>query len=308
DQASDRKVPREGHKVTFTLGWEGKKAQYDKLETTTDAQGYASIAFYLQNPKENAERSFEDLNKYDPDKRPSAQVAEPADEGALINAANPRATGEITEEPAPGTNIRKALALVGPAATVRSVARLTIRNASVAATGGTIGEVAITGAASIGIIVAGGAAVIFTVKSGLDDMIAAQDKYNEDIDTRKPLQGKFDALDKEAAEPREELGVKRKCRQATPGNIRAAVLRSEMKTLQPSISSPGVQTYVDMIENGLLPSPIKTAGDLIVDGNHRYIAGLLCGIEVDRTPGTAPLSLPRYPIRQIKIDELDWRQ
>lgn len=77
------------------------------------------------------------------------------------------------------------------------------REASIAA-GGTIGEIAVTGAASVGIIIAGGAAVVFTVKSGLDDMIAAQDKYNEAIDTHKPMQGKFDALDREAAEARED--------------------------------------------------------------------------------------------------------
>lgn len=139
-------------------------------------------------------------------------------------------------------------------------------------------------------------------------MIAAQDKYNEAIDTRrddspKPrdarLKDRFDELDEEAA---------RRCQPSTAANIKIAVRNSEMKTMQPSVSAPGVQTYVDMIEKGLLPPPIETDGDVIVDGNHRYIAGLLCKVEVGRIPATAPLTYPRYPIRLIRVDELDWRQ
>lgn len=63
-----------------------------------------------------------------------------------------------------------------------------------------------------------------------------------------------------------------------------------------------------MIEKGLAPPPITIDGDVIVEGNHRYIAGLLCQIDVERMPGTAPHSAARYLMRQIEVDELDWRQ
>lgn len=98
----------------------------------------------------------------------------------------------------------------------------------------------------------------------------------------------------------------RKCLPATPANIRTVLQPSTFVTSQPVISAPKVQAYVVMLEQGSEPPPIHVAGNILVNGHHRYVAGLLCGIEVARIPGTAAFSVPTYPIRQIKIDVVDW--
>lgn len=60
-----------------------------------------------------------------------------------------------------------------------------IRNVAKGAVIKTLGDIAVTGVVAGGILVAGGTAVILTVNYGLNEMIAAQDKYNDAIDTRR---------------------------------------------------------------------------------------------------------------------------
>ena len=50
----------------------------------------------------------------------------------------------------------------------------------------------------------------------------------------------------------------------------------------------------------------KLEGNTIVDGNHRMVAGLLCNQIPASTPGTAPLSKPRIPLKDIQPDPIDW--
>jgi len=71
--------------------------------------------------------------------------------------------------------------VVGPA----KIAGGLIRNVAKGAAIKTLGDMAVTGVVAAGILVAGGAAVIVTVNHGLNEMIAAQDKYNAAIDTRR---------------------------------------------------------------------------------------------------------------------------
>ena len=52
-----------------------------------------------------------------------------------------------------------------------------------------------------------------------------------------------------------------------------------------------------LIEKGSIAPPVKMDGNTIVDGNHRMVAGLLCNQIPASTPGTAPLSKPRIPLR-----------
>jgi len=47
-------------------------------------------------------------------------------------------------------------------------------------------------------------------------------------------------------------------------------------------------------------------GNTIVDGNRRMVAGLLCNQIPTSTPGTAPLSKPRIPLKDIQPDPIDW--
>ena len=101
-----------------------------------------------------------------------------------------------------------------------------------------------------------------------------------------------------------------KCQPATPENIRRAVAGSPMLTMQPSVSAPGVQEYVSFIQSGGSTPPIQVDENIIVDGNHRYIANLLCNREAPRAPGTAPLTrrAKAIPISQIAVDTISWRR
>jgi YD repeat-containing protein len=94
----------------------------------------------------------------------------------------------------------------------------------------------------------------------------------------------------------------RKCQQATPQNIRAAVAGSSMRTQQQYVSASVTQSYVDFIEGGGAIPPIKVDGDVIIDGNHRFIAGLLCREIPITIPGTANLTAPKYFLRDIIVD------
>jgi len=92
-----------------------------------------------------------------------------------------------------------------------------------------------------------------------------------------------------------------KCQPATVPNIQAVLNGSPMMTLQPSVSASAIQGLVSAIESGATLPPILVDGNVIVDGNHRYIAGLLCGKPSAIQPWTAPMSPPRIPVRNLQI-------
>ena len=94
----------------------------------------------------------------------------------------------------------------------------------------------------------------------------------------------------------------KRCKDATPENIRVALQQSKLKTLNVSVSAAVVQAYVDSIEAGNQLAGIKVDGDVIVDGNHRYIAALLCNMLPPTRPGTKPLSAVPIPIQQLRIE------
>lgn len=89
-----------------------------------------------------------------------------------------------TEQPPIGALLAAPGLVTGPGELAGGVAR----NAAKVAVVKTLGDIAITGVAAVGILVAGGTAVIVTVNHGLNEMIAAQDKYNEAIDTHRDNQ------------------------------------------------------------------------------------------------------------------------
>lgn len=98
-----------------------------------------------------------------------------------------------------------------------------------------------------------------------------------------------------------------KCMSANEPTIRAVLKGDTHVTLQKSVSLPVIQAFVTRVENGdrVIP-PIKTDGNIIVDGNHRYIVGKLCKINVPITPSNAPNGLLRYPMSQIQLSPFDW--
>lgn len=86
-----------------------------------------------------------------------------------------------SEQPAVGALLTTPGLVAGSTEAAGSVARNVAKVAAIK----TLGDIGITGVVAAGILVVGGTAVILTVNHGLNEMIAAQDKYNEAIDTHR---------------------------------------------------------------------------------------------------------------------------
>lgn len=91
--------------------------------------------------------------------------------------------------------------------------------------------------------------------------------------------------------------------------ISAALEGSTMKTTQSAISIPVVERYVRMLESGTSAPSIKVAEGVIVDGNHRYVAGRVFRQEPTLSAGTLSPSSKSLiqPIQNLKLDPLDWK-
>jgi hypothetical protein len=81
-----------------------------------------------------------------------------------------------------------------------------------------------------------------------------------------------------------------------------------MKTVQGQVSQPMVERYVRMLEAGKTPPAIQVDVGVIVNGNQRYVAGRVFGVE----PPTPPWTLPSSSTPLIKsnlqttVSPLDW--
>src|SRR6185295_3685942 len=53
---------------------------------------------------------------------------------------------------------------------------------------------------------------------------------------------------------------------------------------QTKISLPMVKRYFDKLNENQNPNPIKTDNNIIIDGHHRYVAGILFGREPETIP------------------------
>ncbi|WP_152227734.1 DUF637 domain-containing protein [Pseudomonas sp. SCB32] len=94
----------------------------------------------------------------------------------------------------------------------------------------------------------------------------------------------------------------------TPEVIQKALQGDKNISAQNAVSLPAVQRYVDRLLAGEVAPAIKMDGNVIVDGNHRYIAAKILGREPDVVPGTlSPSKVDRTkPVVELKIDPTDW--
>jgi hypothetical protein len=89
--------------------------------------------------------------------------------------------------------------------------------------------------------------------------------------------------------------------------IQEALKDATRKTQQKGgISLPLVQQYVNRLCNHEVPPPIKTDGQIIVDGNHRYVAGLIVGDEPQVQPRLGGKADQVVPWQGVKIDNKSW--
>jgi RHS repeat-associated protein len=89
--------------------------------------------------------------------------------------------------------------------------------------------------------------------------------------------------------------------------IRDTMKDVPLQTQQSSVSLPVIQNYVDRIllgENNI--PPIKVDGNIIVDGNHRYIASRIAGVEIGIQQWTGARIDKVVEWIKIFIDSVDW--
>ncbi|WP_411681642.1 hypothetical protein, partial [Clostridium thailandense] len=88
--------------------------------------------------------------------------------------------------------------------------------------------------------------------------------------------------------------------------IRAAMKDAPLKTQQGAVNLPAIQRYVTRLEGGEIAPAIKVDNGIIVDGNHRYIAGRIFGKEPLQVPGAGGRPNSIIDWSKLKIDPFDW--
>jgi len=85
--------------------------------------------------------------------------------------------------------------------------------------------------------------------------------------------------------------------------LRSAIL----KTRQEKVSVPMIQRYFDRLSDGDIPPAIKVANGVIVEGNHRFLAGLAFG-KLPNTQSWTERSNPGpiVPWDQVVFDPVDY--
>ncbi|QIA75991.1 hypothetical protein FEE42_00735 [Rodentibacter caecimuris] len=102
---------------------------------------------------------------------------------------------------------------------------------------------------------------------------------------------------------------RRKCKEPTIENIKDVTKNTPYYTLQSGVSIPMLRDYTLLIEQGSVPPAIKMDNNVIVEGNHRMVAGLLCDQIPPIAPGVVPPSQTYRikPLKDIVPDIKDWR-
>jgi len=96
--------------------------------------------------------------------------------------------------------------------------------------------------------------------------------------------------------------------EVTPEIIQKALKDDKTISAQDGVSLPMIQRYVDRLLKGDVAPPIKMDGNVIVDGNHRYIAAKILGKEPEIDPGvlTSYKASKKRPTVNLEISPLDW--
>ena len=72
------------------------------------------------------------------------------------------------------------------------------------------------------------------------------------------------------------------------------------------ISLPRVQQYLDRLLAGELPPAIKVDGNMIVEGNHRYVAARIVGHRLAIQPWLGGRPANAIPWAELRIDQNFW--
>lgn len=92
-----------------------------------------------------------------------------------------------------------------------------------------------------------------------------------------------------------------------PPEMATLMASALLQTRQRAVSWPRVQRYANRLRNGEVPPPIRVDEDnVIVDGNHRYVAGMLMGRLPQTTQWPSGHKRPTIPWSEVKVDAVDW--
>ena len=89
--------------------------------------------------------------------------------------------------------------------------------------------------------------------------------------------------------------------------IRTVMRRATLQTRQPRLCLPILERFFARLEDGETPPAIKVCRGVIVDGNHRYVAGMVFGKLPDTLEWLERTNPPRIvPWDQVELDPVDW--
>ena len=89
--------------------------------------------------------------------------------------------------------------------------------------------------------------------------------------------------------------------------LKMAMAGAPLKTHQKAVSVPAINRYIDMLRAGKIAPPIKVDNGIIVEGNHRYVAGYFTRM----LPPIIPYidvrkNDPVHAFDEIEYDPADW--
>lgn len=92
----------------------------------------------------------------------------------------------------------------------------------------------------------------------------------------------------------------------TVARVREVIRGASGRTVNEFIDYPKVKRYAEAMSKGVQFPPINMSGDVIIDGNHRWVAAQLTGKSVEVRP-VPPLPESFYHARNaMRVDRRDW--
>ncbi len=142
-------------------------------------------------------------------------------------------------------------------------------------------------------------ASIWAIELAADEAAKAALKLAEQEAKRALELGARDAADAAAKAAAKEVEI-------TEATVRAAMKDAPLKAQQERVSLPTIRKYVQMLREGKVPPAIHVDQGMIVEGNHRYIAGRIFGKEPPIRPWAGGRPAWAVPWEKIVIDTAEW--
>ncbi len=80
----------------------------------------------------------------------------------------------------------------------------------------------------------------------------------------------------------------------------------ELLSTHPSLSLPIIERMYRKMVFGIQFPNIKVEGNIIVNGHHRYLASLLAGVAIERSPSINPPANHIIAWESVLFEENDW--